>query len=71
MCKPMAIKIIGTFGCVSDLVASCRLLWWLSGDAFGNFDLAEQCNRWSTWISLTVTAVISAATPWWFGTARP
>ena len=43
-------KNIGTFGRVSNSVAYCRLLWWLSTDAFDNFDLAEQCNRWSSWI---------------------
>jgi hypothetical protein len=40
-------KNIGTFGRVRDFVASHRLLWRLSGDAFDRFDLAEQCKRWS------------------------
>jgi hypothetical protein len=40
----------GTFRRVRDLVASCRLLWRLSGDAVGEFDLAEQCSGWRSWI---------------------
>ena len=49
----MAIRISAQN--VRDFVASHRLLWRLSGDAFDRFDLAEQCKRWSgEGFSLTV-----------------
>jgi hypothetical protein len=41
---------IGTVGSVRDFVASDCLLWQLSGDAVGKFDLAEHCNRRRSWI---------------------
>ncbi|MGD0272057.1 MAG: hypothetical protein ABSB14_23540 [Candidatus Sulfotelmatobacter sp.] len=43
-------KNVGTFDRVRDFVASIRLVWWLSGDAVGNFDLAEQCHSRGSWI---------------------
>jgi len=45
MCKPMAIKISALLGALAILLLPVVSCGWLSGDAFGNFDLAEQCNR--------------------------
>jgi hypothetical protein len=42
-------KKIATLGRVSDFPASCRLLF-LSADAFGELDLAEQRNRGRSWV---------------------